>query len=171
MRGKVFGIGLSKTGTTSLTTALRRLGYNAVHYPVQPVFKAAEMFDAITDLPAAAHYDPLGMVYPLAKFILTIRDIDSWLESCSRHFVSESRNPTFQDYRRVVYGVDKFDERFFRKAYTKHSNNVIRWAYRTGRTNKEVLIFNLCGGEGYETLCPFLGLPVIDERFPHENKD
>ena len=32
-RMKVFGIGLSRTGTTSLTAALSMLGINVVHYP------------------------------------------------------------------------------------------------------------------------------------------
>ena len=30
---KVFGIGLSRTGTTSLTLALKALGYQAAHFP------------------------------------------------------------------------------------------------------------------------------------------
>jgi predicted SAM-dependent methyltransferase len=34
----------------------------------------------------------------------------------------------------------------------------------------DLLIFNICGGEGYETLCPFLGLPILGEPFPHENR-
>ena len=32
-RGKILGIGLSRTGTTSLTRALEILGLRAVHFP------------------------------------------------------------------------------------------------------------------------------------------
>ena len=31
---------------------------------------------------------------------------------------------------------------------------------------QHVLRLNVCAGEGYERLCPFLGVPVPDEPFP-----
>ena len=32
-KDNVYGIGLSRTGTTSLTSALKKLGYTSKHYP------------------------------------------------------------------------------------------------------------------------------------------
>jgi len=38
-----------------------------------------------------------------------------------------------------------------------------------GRPGK-LLILDVCGGEGYEKLCPFLGVPVASDPFPMKNK-
>ena len=47
---KVFGIGLSKTGTTSLTSALGGLGYRAIHYPPLPdLRRTLADYDAAAD--------------------------------------------------------------------------------------------------------------------------
>lgn len=76
---KVLGVGLSKTGTVSLHTALGILGLNAMHYDTHrlnrvldgsdpaPNFRIYDDFDAVTDLPAAAFYDELLQTYPQAK--------------------------------------------------------------------------------------------------------
>ena len=64
---KIFGIGLSKTGTTSLTQALQILGYQALHYPrddrtLEQLLHADfrldlfERFDALTDTTIVPYY-------------------------------------------------------------------------------------------------------------------
>jgi Sulfotransferase domain/UDP-glucoronosyl and UDP-glucosyl transferase len=88
-RRKVFGIGLSRTGTSSLTQALNILGYKAIHFPHDNVTRA-ELYrffasgsgrlslsllqeaDAITDTPACCVYKALDQGYPGSKFILTV---------------------------------------------------------------------------------------------------
>ena len=63
MDAKVFGIGLSRTGTVSLTAALNVLGIDAVHYPndaaTQEELKAGryrlsvlDRVQALTDIPS-----------------------------------------------------------------------------------------------------------------------
>ena len=61
-RGKVFGIGLSRTGTRSLAAALSRLGFRAGHYDaalramtiadgeVVPDFDLIDAWEALTDI-------------------------------------------------------------------------------------------------------------------------
>jgi len=66
-----------------------------------------------------------------------------------------------------VYGTINYHEQRFRKIYTDHESRVRK--HFEGRTGK-LLILNICGGEGYEKLCPFLGLPMKDKPFPHLNK-
>jgi peroxiredoxin len=70
---KIFGIGLSRTGTTSLTEALTLLGYRTLHFPWDEVTRAElyqflachpasaqlsvlQVADAITDTPACCLY-------------------------------------------------------------------------------------------------------------------
>ncbi len=72
--GKVFGIGLSRTGTTTLTTALQKLGYKALHFPSDGAtqnelygffssdsqfirLSALEHYDAITDTPVCCTFN------------------------------------------------------------------------------------------------------------------
>jgi len=81
---KVFGIGLSRTGTKSLTEALNMLGINVVHYPNDETtlqeliagnyeFSLLNSWDGITDITVAPYYAQLDKIYPDSKFILTVR--------------------------------------------------------------------------------------------------
>jgi hypothetical protein len=165
---KVFGVGLSKTGTVSLTAALQRLGYRVKHYPpLLGVIEAAERYDAVTDSPVALYVEVLDRLYPDARFVLTVRDEAGWLDSCRRHWAG--RKPRAADWRwnrRAVYGIESFDAEVFRRVYRAHVERV--QAYFAGRAGK-LLVLDVCGGEGYEELCPFLGLPVLNEAFPRRN--
>src|SRR6185503_19618665 len=98
----IFGIGLSKTGTTSLYAALHELGYRSATYGHMAELGLSDWFrgdfttdylagyDAVTDLPIGVFYAQLDMRYPGSKFILTVRDVESWLVSAKTQF---SRNP------------------------------------------------------------------------------
>lgn len=91
---KVFGIGLSRTGTTSLHAALRQLGYRTVHWrepytgmlagPLQFFF-----FDAASDITVSAQFETLAYAFPNAKFIYTTRDIEAWKASIRWHYDAE----------------------------------------------------------------------------------
>jgi hypothetical protein len=93
----VFGLGLSRTGTRSLTEALRLLGWDTVHYPVDADtlrtlergdarFALLEHRDGITDITVSRYYEALDRNWPGSKFILTVRDRDAWLASCREHW-------------------------------------------------------------------------------------
>ena len=68
---KILGVGLSRTGTMSLTLALRRLGLKAMHYDrvrlndildgsnPDPDFHRYDDVDAVTDIPSAYFYREL----------------------------------------------------------------------------------------------------------------
>lgn len=62
---KVFGIGLSRTGTTSFTAALRRMGYVIRGYPhILHVIDEAEEKDGVTDSPVIPYMEILDRLYP-----------------------------------------------------------------------------------------------------------
>ena len=90
---KIFCIGLSRTGTTSLTKALNILGYRAVHAPgLKVFFNRPFMFrghhlendNAFADISVIPFYKTFYYKFPNSKFILTIRDVESWLVSLSK---------------------------------------------------------------------------------------
>ncbi len=50
--------------------------------------------------------------------------------------------------------------------YSQHSQEVVE--HFAGRDNS-LLIMNLGNGDGFEKLCPFLGVEIPAEPFPHMN--
>jgi len=165
---KVFGVGLSRTGTVSLNAALNLLGYKAKHFPAPlQVVAAAEKWGALTDTPVCQYVETLDRLHPGAKFVLTVRDEGSWLKSCRRHWAGrEPKTPGWRWNRRAMYGIEGFDAAIFLRVHREHTERVTR--HFAGRPGK-LLILNVCGGEGYEKLCPFLNLPVRAGAFPHRN--
>src|SRR5437667_405805 len=89
---KIFGLGLSKTGTTSLANALQILGYRTkdnmgvVKYATDDLssvdLEVVDANDALTDTPIPSFYRALDARYPGSKFILTVRDSEGWRKLC-----------------------------------------------------------------------------------------
>ena len=137
---KIFGIGLSKTGTTSLARALNILGYRTrdnlgvVDYirgdlsSINPGI--LDTNDAFTDTPVPNFYRELDAKYPDAKFILTIRDMDGWLKSCKKQFtqrLSDKQNNAHNRLFMDLYDSTVFDEEKFRLGYEDFVNGVYRY--------------------------------------------
>lgn len=183
---KVFGLGLSKTGTSSLTEALNRLGINSIHYPHDDEtyedlragnyrLRILEEWQGIIDIPVAPYYAQLDKIYPHSKFILTLRGREAWLRSCEVHWrLMMDWWHGFPQFKRFhefigacVYGTIEFNRERFSYVYDLHERNVRDYFH--DRPNN-LLVIDICGGEGWEKLCPFLGCEVPDEPFPHANE-
>jgi hypothetical protein len=172
----IFGVGLSKTGTTSLFAALDRLGYRTGTYRHlrhlgleewwQGNFERDYLreYDAMTDLPIATFFPQLDARYPGSKFVLTVRELESWLESARKHFTPPDATSFGRDVRLATYGIAGYDELRFRYVYETHLENV-RAHFRS--RPEALLILDIVGGEGWEKLCPFLGQEPPDVPFPH----
>lgn len=168
---KVFGVGLPRTGTSSLSEALTILGYKTKHYP-KYIIKANE-FDALVDSPVSNCFEYLDHCYAGAKFILTVRDQEKWLKSCeaaSKKFKWNLLDPTarcgpevykthIDIFNTLSYNRDKFIE-----GYMKH---YIRFtSYFRNKNN--YLLFDI--RDGWPQLCHFLDKPIPDCEFPHRNR-
>ncbi|MGF1467993.1 MAG: sulfotransferase family protein [Sandaracinaceae bacterium] len=185
---RVFGLGLSRTGTRSLTAALHVLGIDTVHYPIDDDslramtsgrldFQLLESFDGITDITVAPYVRDLDHRYPDAKFILTVRDIEGWLRSCANHWSGrDAFAPTTSPgqaahmevrrfLRAAVYGCYDFQPDRFRRVYERHVADVMAcFADRPGK----LLVLDVVAGDGWEPLCAFLGRPIPEQPFPHK---
>jgi hypothetical protein len=187
-RKKVFGLGLSRTGTRSLTSALQMLGWDCSHYPIdedtytelangQYDLTLLKYHDGLTDITCAPYYQQFDKQYPGSKFILTVRDKDRWLNSCRNHWFNR---PAFGDaedpdqevhflmrqlLRAAVYGCYTYVPERFSWVYDRHVAEVK--AYFKDRPD-DLLIIDVCAGEGFEKLAPFLDVPVPAEPFPHK---
>lgn len=175
MAAKVFCIGFHKTGTTSLAVALRKLGYrvtgpNGVRDPkieqnVQKlVHELVPQFDAFQDNPWPIVYKELDARYPGSKFILTLRDSNSWIQSQVKHFGRQTTPMRFW-----IYGVGcpQGNEALYVRRFEEHNQDVLD--YFKHRPS-DLLVMNLAAGDAWEKLCGFLDAPVPESPFPHVNK-
>lgn len=176
---KVFGIGLSKTGTTSLAHALDILGYRTkdnmgvVNYIRDDLSsidtEVLDANDAFTDTPIPSLYRQLDAKYPNSKFILTVRDMEGWLQSCKKQFTQKLSDKQNEAHNRLfldLYDCTVFDEQKFRKGYEDFVKGVFQ--YFSDRP-QDLLTLNVSAGDDWEKLCHFLGKPVPDIPFPKAN--
>lgn len=175
LEGKVFGTGLSRTGTRSVYVELRQLGLRAVHYPYDAVTER-ELFagervsvlaraDALLDLPAAGFYRRLDELNPGSRFVHTARPREEWLEAVERHYRSlqdswASWPPRFRAFSeritRHVYGAFPFERDAFAAAFDRHEAGVAEhFADRPG----DLLAIDVTRGARPAELAEFLGLP------------
>lgn len=184
---KIFGLGLSRTGTRSLTTALHILGFDPIHYPLdadtyneiangQYDLTLLKHHDGITDITVAPYYAQLDKLYPDSKFILTVRDKESWLRSCENHWLNspafiETDDPDLlhrlsirRFFRASTYGCYDFVPDRFSWVYDQHVKNVLDYFKDSP---EKLLVMDVCKGDGFEKLAAFVGRPIPSTPFPH----
>lgn len=181
MTAKIFCLGFQKTGTSSLTKALQALGFSVgdaigvlnqtVDWQakdprpeiVQKVLSVVESVDAIQDSPCAFLYRELDAAFPGAKFILTTRETEGWLESY-RRFFPDANNPL----RRWMYGVDRLSghETRYREIFEAQNAKIV--TYFAQRPD-DLLMMDITKGDGWLKLVNFLGEAAL-KPFPHANK-
>ena len=171
---QVIGNGLGRTGTKSLCKAFELIYGDAVHCPAT--------LKEIQGAPAAAegccnrywHEFP----FDKTKFVLTVRSPMDWLVSCKKAI-------DHYDWRRLE-GTEWFEamkvNRFFRYGYFAKSStdpNIDElllahyFRYNGDVVNKlrycldNLLIMDITAGQGWEKLCPFLGVDIPDTPFPN----
>jgi hypothetical protein len=182
---RIFGIGMHKTGTTSLQKALQILGFSCAHWPsprwARNVWNEVtrhgtsltlERTYAACDLPIAVLYRQLDKAYPGSKFILTVRSEVDWLLSVRDHW-GPKRNPwrmtwdndcfTHQMHQ-ILYGRKGFHLDTFLRRYRQHNADVQQ--YFKGRDNLFVMSMDTPDWQG---LCSFLNVPIPQEKYPRLN--
>jgi len=176
MKGKIIGVGFQKTGTSTLRDALRILGYTVgdtrykLLVPIlkndfETVLKEVNRYDAVEDNPYPLIYKELDLFLPGSKFILTIRDEDSWYKSVCRH-IGDLRDPMHEWIYGKGKGLPKEDRANTLRVYHAHNQGVVE--YFKERPN-DLLTIDFTKGEKWDKLCSFLGHPVPAAAFPHAN--
>jgi hypothetical protein len=169
---KIFGVGMSKTGTTTLGRCFAILGLlphksadrglkNAFRKTgnYQKIIEIAKEYRSFEDTPWYLAFDRLDAAFPGSKFILTIRkDSMTHARSSWSHGVRAGRRTGEAD---AGYIRDKI------AVYEKHNNRVLD--YFKDRPD-DLLVVCWENGDGWEKLCPFLGVPIPDVPIPHANK-
>lgn len=185
MDKKIFCIGLNKTGTSSLHKAFEILGFKSVHclddegnnikdiiqenfLAGDNILKGLEQYDAISDWDMAPHtseiFKEFDKQYPDSKFILNVRDLESWLDSREKHVKrnqERKRKKPKENIKWLTIDRDAWEIHF--KAHYDEVYN-----YFKGRKN-DLLVFDVTKDDGWDKLCPFLNLPIPNVPFPKKN--
>lgn len=183
MKNKVFGIGLNKTGTTSLGMYFKSLGYRLYQRPtyqnvilaknnINQLIPVINEYDVFEDWPWPLIYKKLYDLYPNAKFILTIReDPDKWFDSLQRHCL---KRPNTKQ-RKIIYGyynANNDNKVHHINYYKKHVKDVIDFFEK--KDNSRLLILNTDKDRKEEKINAFLGIPYNENnyiKYPHYNKN
>jgi len=180
METYVFNIGLSRAGSTSLTAALNLLNIPTLHYyakdnktPLEKIIKRNKKsnqklftdldqnYQGFSDFYGEAYYQTLYNQYFNSKFIFTTRPFLDWVNS----YVALRKRlepKLFNDVEQKKLLYKTTIPRYF------NIGEEIRNFFKD--KPEQLLELKICEGEGWEKLCPFLGVDVPDCPFPYENK-
>jgi len=182
---KIFGIGFSRTGTTTLSNTLMDMGYKIRHYPrPKSAIELASLkgpsinsqkpnvqYDGATDIPVIPFWKDVDKIAPNSKFIYTVRDKEEWLNRIEIYF-EEKRNVSHllryeEIIRKAVYGDAFFDREKFERTWDRHDSEVKE--YFKDRPN-DLLILDILGNDKPKKLYDFLGHDNPPTEFGHWNK-
>ena len=174
---KLFGIGLPRTGTTSLSKALRILGYRGENYCMLSGRKEKDEYKFFeVNNSFYSRYKYLFTENENSKFILTIRDNTSWQDSVDNFQKTQITLGIgeYKDYRTVLPNI------------TEYTLEVMKFFNDHGAMN-QLLVVDLFD-KGCDCICKWKNLyefllpiaesgqvrprTVLDynelEKFPHE---
>lgn len=190
---EVIGVGFGRTGTTSLATALERLGVgpcykeealrvdaafwrDAISGPDVDVDDILRSFRSITDWPAALLWRRLVAQFPDARVVLTVRDPNAWYDSMVQALEPllaagcRSDQPEVAAACSIWYRIvieELFCGRFEDRAHATRLFLDHLAAVKGGVVSDRLLVYDV--DHGWEPLCDFLGKPVPAESFPRRN--
>jgi len=174
-KGKIFGIGLPKTATTSLSVALYQLGYSTIHNGPRlikelnnneelneaPLNSLINQFDAFLDYPMARVWQSLDEHYPNSKFILTQREPKGRYNSILNH---HKRYP-------AQWTMDSIYDYDICTRESKLHNDIVLNYFKNRKDDLLVInIFELSNVDKWNKLCQFLDIKDLpDKYFPRFN--
>jgi len=195
---QVIGAGFGRTGTSSLQAALEKLLGGRCYHMKEIMTKPMQLqawydfavgqtpaldwkllfmgYVAAVDCPVCLYYKELMSVFPEAKFILTVRQSESWWKSFNRlmSLVGKARMLCFVSprLRKIARFTDKIIiENVFNGRLEK--NKCIRIfedhnaAVRKTVPHERLLEYDV--RQGWQPLCDYLGIAVPEQPFPHLN--
>lgn len=166
----MLNIGFNRSGTTSLHEALQSLGLNAVHSVsvnsdlVRDVLSFGksgllDRYEAFTEAyPLCDYWDALVRALPRAKFLFTVRPVEGWIRSRLAHVLVNRMglaDPNWVD-------IDTWHDAEWHQSHCEEVR-----AYFQGKSN--FLEMDVTAGDGWDRLCPFLGLESPGTPFPRRH--
>ena len=196
---KVLGAGFGRTGTMSLKIALEKLGIGPCYHMREVVLHPSHIkiwydisrgehpnwdrlfsgFNSAVDFPVCLFYEELVNKFPDAKFILTLRDFDTWYKSTANTIY---KVPTMLPgwFEWVVYPIRMFIEMqviliwvgLFKNNFSDRESTELVYNEHIESIKKTIpadklLIYRI--NEGWGPLCEFLNVEKPETPFPKVN--
>ena len=191
---QLFGAGVGRTGTLTLRTALDMLGFGPCHHmrvvledparqvplwnaamdgqPDWPALYAGQ--NSAVDWPTASFYRELHAASPDARFILTTRNPETWVDSFDETIYTaiagrDQAPPEVHPWLDMCIRV--IERAGFPLGLARHelaqrfiAHNA---AVKAAIPESQLLVFEV--REGWAPLCEFLGVDVPADDFPRTN--
>lgn len=166
--GKVFSIGFNKTGSTSLHSIFKDLGYLSYHGTAwrktsRPLiyFLYDSFCDGVPD-----NLRRLDRMFPKSKFILQVRNLDEWLDSRLEHIRREP-NKNRRDFDPDWNMSDEAVCGWVRKRNLYHADVL---SYFADRPTDCLTVNYIRDPDAAAKIRNFLGKPGLAEK-PHSNRN
>jgi hypothetical protein len=158
----VWIVSLPRCGTTSLSKALRILGWNPIDNPRH--WDQLEGHDAAGDVLIATHWRDLLEMFPRSKFILSTRRFSAWRRSLLR-IPGFWTSPMIYDqyHRNTLFGCSPTDRAGLRTAWDWHHDTIVN-------TIPPAQLLCVPLASDWEPLCQFLDRPIPAVPFPWLNR-
>jgi hypothetical protein len=183
---------MNKTGTTSLHYAFLELGLKSIHHGLpdyktlkehlesahlissqileckksgEKLLKYIDEYDTYSDIgPIVNNFEILDKQYPDSKFIYTDRNTDDWIKSRCAHIQRNINNTKKGLYSTTFVQVESEKWRINKERHLKRVKSYFK------DRSEDLLIFNMIDkNDGYDLLCPFLGMKTVNKDFPRKN--
>jgi len=139
------------------------------------IFDLIDNYDCFKDRPFNTNklYKILDKHVPDSKFILTVRNTEEWWDSVSRWLTNRNGRSFDSDTDKLLrieiykrhFETTEFTKESFVKYYEEYNNEVREYF----KGNPNFLEMNICDGDSWELLCPFLGKEIPNKPFPMAN--
>lgn len=175
---KIVGVGVHKTGTSTLGTALQILGFSWTGWNLETasIYKHGHIdalldmmadFECFEDAPWFLMYQEAFRRYPDLKLVLTRRrNMDVWFESLTKHI--DRSPPDAFSFRETIYGTNdlRSAKSHVIDTHRRHIDETREFAEKN-----DVPLLEVCWeeGDGWPELCDFLGRSEPNVAFPHTN--
>jgi hypothetical protein len=133
LKPKYFFVGLTATGNRTAGKAMAMLGYRWLHFPHS--LEQICPYEVVTDVSIAMWFRK-GLLPCNGNYIITIRNLENWLNDCHSWYESSPYTPgrpvIFQQNRQYLYQGLTYDRERFIDSYHKHNEECEVMAKRMG---------------------------------------
>jgi hypothetical protein len=194
---QVVGAGFGRTGTLSMKAALEQLGFGPCYHMAEvvmhPHFAEHWMtaasgqpvkwdvvfngYKAAVDWPACTFYREQAEHFPNAKVILTVRDMNTWYDSCRATIFNIMEAPPevvpphmahVARLARKLVQENTFANRLGDREHCIAVHQAHIEEVKRAIPPERLLVFEV--RQGWAPLCKFLGVPVPATEFPRVNE-
>lgn len=164
---KVFSVGFNKSGTTSMYSLFRSLGFEAMdgpHWRPSSKWHLHYQFQTFTDGPPE-DFKYLDRTFPNSKFILNVRKLNEWLDSRIEHVRYRMQSETYKAKMSGGKLPDKDMVKEWALRRERHHKDVLQ--YFTDRPSDLLIVNYIDDLESAAKIAKFVGKELVSSEKPY----